>query len=226
MNKKYKLSDFFPMENPWISFKDWIEIVSDRRINPTPMKLKLLESLVSKLSDIDEIESLELAKKDLWRQIYKDIDPYREYWRGDMSNRWTYGDENSVDVRDEFEKKSLDYYKLKNKRLMHSERCRCWAETLNNSLLMFFTTSIKILSKKLLLRFIRIIIKWFIYTLLLISYKYFDFSSLGWFPSSFEICLQNHLNLIDTTITENVTWIESLIKYDYSHNEMNKNWLW
>jgi hypothetical protein len=29
------------------------------------MKLKLLESLVSKLSDIDEIESLELAKKDL-----------------------------------------------------------------------------------------------------------------------------------------------------------------
>jgi hypothetical protein len=29
------------------------------------MKLKVLESLVSKLSDIDEIESLELAKKDL-----------------------------------------------------------------------------------------------------------------------------------------------------------------
>jgi hypothetical protein len=121
-----------------------------------------------------------------------------------MELKWKEGYENAADVIAEFEKNYIEYENLKKQRL-------------NSSMLIFtslnpiFSVLKRILTKKIIFWFIRIFIKLITFTLLYLSFNYFEISI---FPSSFEIYIQNYINMIDSTITEYFTRLESLLWED------------
>jgi hypothetical protein len=155
MKSTYKVSEFFP-ENPWVSFNDWIGIMKIRSIYSTGLMITHLESLIYNLSDIEDFNSLELAKKEITKIIYDNLDLWRERWRGSMEQRWSHGDENFQDVVEEFNNKTTEYYSKNFKML--NDNALCFTSILSFK---------RIFKNKILLSVIRISINLLIYTFIL-----------------------------------------------------------